>query len=70
MGSKAVLTVFCAYVDELNTMLGIPKTLTELGVTAPDIDRIVAGALRDPSTGGNPVEMTQENTRVLLQACL
>jgi alcohol dehydrogenase class IV len=39
-------------------------------VTAPDIDRIVAGALRDPSTGGNPVEMTEENTRVLLQACL
>ncbi|SFJ82514.1 iron-containing alcohol dehydrogenase [Jannaschia pohangensis] len=61
---------FCAYVDELNASLGIPATLTALGVTDPDIDRIVAGALRDPSTGGNPVEMTAENTRALLLACL
>lgn len=61
---------FCAYVDTLNAQLGIPKTLTELGVTDPDIDRIVAGALADPSTGGNPVTMTQDNTTKLLLACL
>jgi len=57
---------FCAYVDELNASLGIPKTLSGLGVVNPDIDRIVAGALNDPSTGGNPVEMTAQNTRELL----
>ena len=61
---------FCAYVDLLNASLGIPQTLTALGVKDPDIDRIVAGALNDPSTGGNPVEMTAENTRKLLLACL
>lgn len=61
---------FCGFVDDLNASLGIPKTLTELGVTDPDIDRIVAGALSDPSTGGNPVEMTQDNTKQLLLACL
>lgn len=61
---------FCSYVDDLNAEMGIPKTLTELGVTDPDIDRIVAGALSDPSTGGNPVEMTTENTTKLLLACL
>ena len=61
---------FCSYVDTLNAGLGIPKTLTDLGIKDPDIDRIVAGALSDPSTGGNPVEMTTENTRKLLLACL
>ncbi|MCX7559023.1 iron-containing alcohol dehydrogenase [Sulfitobacter sp. F26204] len=61
---------FCAYVDALNASLGIPGTLTELGIENPDIDRIVAGALNDPSTGGNPVEMTKENTRKLLLSCL
>ena len=70
LGIKGGFDGFCAYVDDLNASLAIPKSLTELGVTDPDIDRIVAGALRDPSTGGNPVEMTEENTRVLLQACL
>ena len=57
---------FCAYVDDLNAQLGIPKTLSGLGIENPDIDRIVAGALSDPSTGGNPVEMTAKNTRELL----
>ena len=61
---------FCAFVDELNASLSIPKTLTDLGVKDPDIDRIVSGALADPSTGGNPVEMTQENTKTLLLDCL
>ena len=57
---------FCAYVDELNASLGIPKTLTALGIDAPDVERIVAGALTDPSTGGNPIKMTKENTTKLL----
>ncbi len=61
---------FCAYVDDLNASLGIPRTLGGLGVSNPDIDRIVSGALKDPSTGGNPITMTKENTTKLLLACL
>lgn len=57
---------FCAFVDDLNASMGIPKSLKELGIENPDVDRIVAGALIDPSTGGNPIEMTAENTRALL----
>jgi len=57
---------FCAFVDSFNASLGIPKNLTGLGVQNPDIERIVAGALIDPSTGGNPIEMTRENTTKLL----
>ena len=57
---------FCAYVDELNASSGIPRKLSGLGIENPDIERIVAGALSDPSTGGNPIEMTQENTTTLL----
>ncbi len=61
---------FCAFVDQLNDSLGIPATLTQLGVTDPDLDTLVDAALRDPSTGGNPVEMTRDNTRALFEACL
>ncbi|MEL7131616.1 MAG: iron-containing alcohol dehydrogenase [Pseudomonadota bacterium] len=57
---------FCAYVDDLNTRMGIPKTLAGLGIDALDIDRVVAGALADPSTGGNPIDMTAKNTKELL----
>ena len=61
---------FCAFVDELNDSMAIPETLTDLGVNNPDIDRLVDGALADPSTGGNPVEMTVENTRELIKNLL
>ena len=57
---------FCKFVDELNDSLAIPKSLAGLGIENPDIDRIVSGALIDPSTGGNPVKMTEENTRKLI----
>ena len=57
---------FCTYVDDLNDSLGVPKSLTGLGIENVDVDRVVDGALRDPSTGGNPIEMTAENTKELL----
>ncbi len=58
---------FCAFVDEFNASMNIPKTLTELGVKDPNIEELTAAALRDPSTGGNPIEMTAENTRALFE---
>ena len=61
---------FCAYVDRLNASMGIPRSLSELGVKDPDLDTLTRSALNDPSTGGNPVEMTYENTRALFEACL
>jgi len=60
---------FYAFVGDLNASLGIPATLTDLGVANPDIDALVTSALIDPSVGGNPVKMTAENTRALLLDC-
>ena len=70
LGIEGGFEGFCAYVDDLNASMAIPKTLTELGVNNPDIDRLVRDALADPSTGGNPIEMTEENTRKLIEACI
>ncbi|MFU8883170.1 MAG: iron-containing alcohol dehydrogenase [Rhodobacterales bacterium] len=61
---------FYDFVGALTAALGIPANLTDLGVTDPDLDALTASALQDPSTGGNPVEMTPANTRALLEACL
>ena len=58
---------FCAYVDDLNASMSVPNSLTELGVKNPDIDALTAAALKDPSTGGNPIEMTFENTKALFE---
>ncbi len=61
---------FCAFVDNFNTTLGIPKRLSELGVTDPDKDRLVQQALTDPSCSGNPVKLTKENVQALFEQVL
>mgnify|MGYP002525225222 FL=1 len=61
---------FKAYVQELNDILAIPKNLGEMGVKADRIDELAVMAMADPSVGGNPVEMTLENTKELFKACL
>jgi 4-hydroxybutyrate dehydrogenase len=70
LGIEGGFDGFCAFVDQFSADLGIPKTLSDLGVTNPDIDRLIAGALRDPSCGGNPVKLTKENIKALLTAVL
>lgn len=61
---------FYAMVGDLNKKLGIPENLTALGVTNPDLDSLTKSAIADPSTGGNPIEMTYDNTLPLLKGCL
>ncbi len=70
LGIEGGFDGFCSFVEDLNARLGIPKTLTELGVVDPDLDALTRAALADPSVGGNPVEMTPENTRALFESCL
>jgi len=63
---------FAGFVDEvlrLRALLGIPDTLAEQGVPDDRLDDLVTMALGDPSVGGNPIPMTVENTRSLLEAC-
>tara|TARA_R110002124_G_scaffold65212_4_gene178525 strand:+ start:1342 stop:2487 length:1146 start_codon:yes stop_codon:yes gene_type:complete len=69
LGIGSSFDEFYAYVGELNAALGIPANLTALGVKNPDLERLTAMALEDPSVGGNPIEMTAENTRALFEAC-
>ena len=57
-------------VMQLRKLLNIPANLSAMGVQFADLDRLTAMALEDPSCGGNPVEMTLENTRALFDACM
>ena len=61
---------FQAFVDRFNKGLGIPERLSALGVTDPDIPRLIKGALADPSCGGNPIELTAGNVEGLLAEVL
>ena len=60
---------FCEFVQQFNDSFAIPRTLTEMGVSADRLDDLVAMALEDPSCGGNPVELTADGLRRLFRAC-
>lgn len=70
LGIKGGFDGVCNYVDDLNNSLSVPKTLTGLGVKDADLDRLTKSALQDPSVGGNPVEMTYNNTLKLFEDIL
>ena len=61
---------FRAAVMDLRAKLSIPENLTAMGVEAARLDELTEMALEDPSCGGNPIEMTKENTRKLYDACM
>ena len=58
---------FRTFVNEFNASFDVPERLSGLGVADPDLEALTAAALRDPSVGGNPVAMTAQNTRALLE---
>ncbi|SEN25086.1 hypothetical protein SAMN04489859_100386 [Paracoccus alcaliphilus] len=61
---------FRARIMELRAELAIPENLKALGVEESRLDELTAMALEDPSCGGNPIPMMQENTRTLYQSCM
>lgn len=70
LGIEGGFEGFCAFVDRFNADLGIPQRLSDLGVSDPDLDRLVSGALSDPSCGGNPVTLTDGVLRQLFEKVL
>ena len=70
LGIEGGYAGFCAHVTALCARLGIPEKLSDMGVGDDRIDELTAMALEDPSVGGNPVEMTSENTAALFRAVI
>ena len=70
LGIEGGFEGFKAFVQELNDGLGIPRGLSEFGVTADAIPALVKDAITDPSCGGNPIELTEENLEALYRAAL
>ena len=70
LGIEGGFDGFRARVMTLRSELGIPENLSAMGVKPEDLDMLTEMALEDPSCGGNPIEMTRENTRALFDSCM
>jgi alcohol dehydrogenase class IV len=59
-----------AWVLELRQEIGIPHTLAEIGLHAEHARTFAPQALNDPSTGGNPLPMTERDFERLYDRCI
>lgn len=60
----------CNAVKQLSQTVGIPATLTELGITENDIPALTAQALEDVCTPGNPRPVTGEDVTGIYRSLL
>lgn len=60
MSLEDVRDAACQAIDQLSTDVGIPATISELGVKEEDIPAIAKDALNDVCTPGNPRDTTLE----------
>ncbi len=61
---------FYAYVLQLRENLGVPDKLSEMGVGRDRIDELAQMAIKDPSAGGNPRELSLEAAKRLFEDCI
>jgi alcohol dehydrogenase class IV len=70
LGIEGGFDGFRAFVQAFNDSFAIPRKLSELGVTEASIPELVKGAIIDPSCGGNPIELTEDNLNALFKSAL
>jgi alcohol dehydrogenase class IV len=58
------------WVIDLKKEMEIPETLKDMGVQPGDEVKLAPLAQEDPSTGGNPLEMTEEKFQELIENCI
>ena len=58
------------WIVELKKEMEIPETLKDMGVNEGDEVKLAPLAQEDPSTGANPVEMTEEKFQELILNCI
>jgi alcohol dehydrogenase class IV len=61
---------FLDWVLDLRASIGIPHTLAEIGVREEHAAAFAPQALADPSTGGNPLPMTEQDFHALYLDCI
>lgn len=67
---EEVRDVACAAIDQLSKDVGIPSTISELGVQAEDLAKIAEDAFRDVCTPGNPREASIDEIIALYQSLM
>jgi alcohol dehydrogenase class IV len=70
LGLERSLDGLLVWVHALRKEVGIPETLQDLGIDASDADKVGQMAVADPSAGGNPVALDEEQYAHIFQCAV
>ena len=70
LGIKGGFDGFLKWVLMLRKETGIPHSLKEIGIDDKRLDQVARMAIKDPSAGGNPVQLTEGQYRTLARKCV
>jgi alcohol dehydrogenase class IV len=70
LGLRPNFRAFLDFVLALRQEIGVPHTLTGLGIGDDQVDLIVAMAPNDPTAGGNPVPLNKRAARTIFMRAL
>ncbi|GHB42808.1 alcohol dehydrogenase [Pseudovibrio japonicus] len=70
LGIEGGFDGFYNFVMQMRSDMGVPENLSKMGVGTDKIDVLAAEAIKDPSAGGNPVELTLDSAKALLKEAI
>ena len=70
LGIKGGFDGFLKWILALRKEIGIPHTLGDIGIDTQRLDEVAAMALKDPSSGGNPISFTEKQYKALAKQCV
>jgi alcohol dehydrogenase len=61
---------FLNWILSLRKEIGIPQSLSDIGIDTKRLDEVAAMAIKDPSAGGNPIAFTEKQYKALAKRCV
>ncbi|MGE3875749.1 MAG: iron-containing alcohol dehydrogenase [Parvibaculaceae bacterium] len=70
LGIKGGFNGFLKWILALRKEIGIPHKLADIGIDAKRLDEVAKMAIRDPSAGGNPIQLSEKQYKALAKKCV
>jgi len=70
LGVKGGFDGFLKWILAFRKEVGIPHTLSEIGIDAKRLDEVAAMAIKDPTAGSNPISFTEKQYKALAKKCV
>ncbi|WP_119392953.1 iron-containing alcohol dehydrogenase [Taklimakanibacter lacteus] len=70
LGIKGGFNGFLKWILALRKEIGIPHKLADIGIDTKRLDEVAKMAIKDPSAGGNPIQLSEKQYKALAKKCV